>query len=119
MISKYFLCILLLLLYTTILSWDLFLNSNNFESEHRSNILFLSIKSVFDKFIPVNLELNEKLFELIKDDLGINKEIIQKKLENLKTNQVSEGGYRKRKTRYQKRLIKRNNANKNKEEKEE
>ena len=87
-----------------------FLNSNNFESKHRSNILFISIESIFHKFIPVNLELNQKLFELIKDDLGINKEMVQmvqKQLENQKTNQVLEGGYRKRKTRYQKRLIKR------------
>ena len=84
-----------------------FLNSNNFTSEDRSARVFIYSYRVFKKFLPVNLELNEKLFELIKDDLGKYKEQIQKAVEFLKANQGSKGGYRKRKTRYQKRLIKR------------
>jgi hypothetical protein len=90
-----------------------YLNSNEFKSKDRSVYIYLSSFSFFSKFKPVNLELNEKLFELIQDDLGEYKEQIQeyigikKDMEKFKANSISEGGYRKRKTRYQKRLIKR------------
>jgi len=91
-----------------------YLNSNEFKSRDRSVNVFNSSFNVFTKFIPINRELNEKLFELIKDNLGKYKELVQKYIENLKINQVSEGGYRKRKTRYQKRLIKRKTQKKRK-----
>jgi transcription termination factor NusB len=90
-----------------------YLNSNEFKSTDRSVKLFNSSFRVFTNFIPINIELFEKLFELIKDNIGEYKEGIQKlinykkNIEKYKANQISEGGYRKRKTRYQKRLIKR------------
>ena len=90
-----------------------YLNSNEFKSTDRSVKLFNSSFRVFTNFIPINIELYEKLFELIKDNLGVYKEGIQKLInykkgiEKYKANPISEGGYRKRKTRYQKRLIKR------------
>jgi len=90
-----------------------YLNSNEFKSRDRSVKLFNSSFLVFTNFIPINIELFEKLFELIKDNLGEYKEGIQKlinykkDIEKYKANPISEGGYRKRKTRYQKRLIKR------------
>jgi hypothetical protein len=86
-----------------------FLNSNEFkskESKTRSIYIYSSSISVFSEFKPVNLELNEKLFELIKDNLGEYKERAQKYIKFL-AEKGSKGGYRKRKTRYQKRLIKR------------
>ena len=82
-----------------------YLNSNEFkskESKTGSKYIYLLSMSVFRFFKPVNLEFNQRLFELIKDNLGEYKEYI-KNLAAL----GSKGGYRKRKTRYQKRLIKR------------
>jgi len=97
-----------------------YLNSNEFKSRDRSVNVFNSSFLVFTNFIPINIELFEKLFELIKDNLGKYKEGIQKlinykkDIEKYKANPISEGGYRKRKTRYQKRLIKRKTQKKRK-----
>ena len=84
-----------------------FLNSPEFKSEDRSLIVYLSSSRVYNNFIPVDPEFNQRLFELIKDKLGEYKEQVQNKyIKNLAA-LGSKGGYRKRKTRYQKRLIKR------------
>ena len=84
-----------------------FLNSPEFKSEDRSLIVYLSSSRVYNNFIPVDPEFNQRLFELIKDNLGEYKEQVQNKyIKNLAA-LGSKGGYRKRKTRYQKRLIKR------------
>ena len=83
-----------------------FLNSPEFKSEDRSLNVFNSSHRVYKNFIPVDPEFNQRLFELIKDNLGEYKEQVQEYIKNL-AGEVSKGGYRKRKTRYQKRLIKR------------
>ena len=83
-----------------------FLNSPEFKSEDRSLNVFNSSHRVYKNFIPVDPEFNQRLFELIKDNLGEYKEQVQEYIKNLAA-LGSKGGYRKRKTRYQKRLIKR------------
>ena len=81
-----------------------YIQSIIFEKDLFSALIRFTLK----KNRPINPELNKKLLELAEAHLdGTDLETIQKQVENLKTNQISEGGYRKRKTRYQKRLIKR------------
>ena len=81
-----------------------YIQSNIFEKGIFGDLISYTLK----KIRPINPELNKKLLELAEAHLdGTDLETIQKQVENLKTNQISEGGYRKRKTRYQKRLIKR------------
>ena len=84
-----------------------YLNSNEFkskESKTGSKYINLLSTSVFRFFKPVDPEFNQRLFELIKDNLGEYKEPLQEYIKNLAAT-GSKGGYRKRKTRYQKRLI--------------
>ena len=83
-----------------------YLNSPEFKSIDRSVNVFNSSHRVYKNFIPVDPEFNQRLFELIKDNLGEDKEPVQEYIKNLAAI-GSKGGYRKRKTRYQKRLIKR------------
>jgi len=81
-----------------------YIQSNIFEKGIFSNLISFTLKQIR----PINPELNKKLLELAEAHLdATDLETIQKQVENLKTNKISEGGYRKRKTRYQKRLIKR------------
>ena len=83
-----------------------YLQSNVFEKDVFSKLILFSIV----KIQPINPELNKRLLELAEaqlDPTDVEKlRKIQKNLENLNANK-SKGGYRKRKTRYQKRLIKR------------